>query len=48
MGAFTSNEFGTKAEIAGDEERIPSTRAPYHVMLRIKVDATARVAELAA
>ena len=42
------DEFGTKVEIARDEERIPSTRAPYHVMLRLKVDATARVAELAA
>ena len=46
--AFASDEFGTKVEIARDEERIPSTRAPYHVMLRLKVDATARVAELAA
>ena len=46
--AFGSDEFGTKAEIARDEERIPNTRAPYHVMLRLKVDATARVAELAA
>ena len=26
--AFASDEFGTKAEIAGDEERIPNTRAP--------------------
>lgn len=27
--AFASDEFGTKAEIARDEERIPNTRAPY-------------------
>ena len=46
--AFASDEFGTKAEIVRDEERIPNTRAPYHVMLCLKVDATARVAELAA
>ena len=46
--AFANDEFGTKAEVVRDEERIPNTRAPYHVMLRLKVDATARVAELAA
>ena len=46
--AFAKAEFGTEAEVIRDEETIPNTRAPYHIRLRLKVDASKRVAELAA
>ena len=41
-------EFGTEAEVIRDDETIPNTRAPYHIRLRLKVDASKRVQELAA
>ena len=46
--AFAKAEFGTEAEVIRDEETIPNTRAPYHVTFLIRVDASKRVAELAA
>lgn len=46
--AFAKAEFGTEAEVIRDEETIPNTRAPYRVRLRLKVDASKRVQELAA
>ena len=46
--AFAKAEFGTEASVIRDEETIPNTRAPYHVRLRLKVDASKRVQELAA
>ena len=46
--AFAKTEFGTEAEVIRDEVKIPNTRAPYHVQLRLKVDASKRVQELAA
>ena len=46
--AFAKAEFGTEAEVIREEVKIPKTRAPYHVQLRLKVDATKRVQELAA
>ena len=46
--AFAKAEFGTEAEVIREEVRIPNTRAPYHVQLRLKVDASKRVQELAA
>jgi len=46
--AFAKAEFGTDVEVVRDEETIPNTRAPYHIRLRLKVDASKRVQELAA
>ena len=46
--AFAMAEFGTDVEVIRDEETIPNTRAPYHVRLRLRVDAAKRVQELAA
>ena len=46
--AFAKAEFGTDVEVIRDEEKIPNTRAPYHVTFLVKVDASKRVAELAA
>ena len=46
--AFAKAEFGTEAEVIRDDETIPNTRAPYHIRLRLKVDASKRVQELAA
>ena len=46
--AFAKAEFGTEAEVIRDEEKIPNTRAPHHVQLRLKVDASKRIQELAA
>ena len=46
--AFAKAEFGTDVEVIRDEEKIPNTRAPYHIRLRLKVDASKRVQELAA
>ena len=45
---FAKAEFGAEAEVIREEMKIPSTRAPYHVRLRLKVDASKRVQELAA
>ena len=46
--AFARAEFGTDIEVIRDEEKIPNTRAPYHIRLRLKVDASKLVQELAA
>lgn len=46
--AFAKAEFGTDVEVIRDEEKIPNTRAPYHVTFLVKVDASKRVQELAA
>ena len=46
--AFAKAEFGTDVEVIRDEEKIPNTRAPYHIRLSLKVDASKRVQELAA
>ena len=46
--AFAKAEFGTSATVERFDERIPNTRAPYHVTFLVKVDASNRVAELAA
>ena len=46
--AFAKAEFGTEAEVIREEEKLPNTRAPYHVQMRLKVDASKRVQELAA
>ena len=46
--AFAKAEFGTVAEIIREEVKIPNTRAPDHVRLRLKGDASKRVQELAA
>lgn len=46
--AFAKAEFGTEVEVVRDDETIPNARAPYHIRLRLKVDASKRVAELAA
>ena len=46
--AFAKAEFGTDVEVIRDEEKIPNARAPYHIRLRLKVDASKRVQELAA
>ena len=46
--AFAKAEFGTDVTVERLNEKIPNTRAPYHVTFLIKVDASKRVAELAA
>ena len=46
--AFAKAEFGIEGEVIREEVKIPNTRAPYHVTFLIKVDASKRVAELAA
>lgn len=46
--AFAKAEFGTSATVERFNEKIPHTRAPYHVTFLVKVDASKRVAELAA
>ena len=46
--AFAKAEFGTEATAERFDEKIPNTRAPYHVTFLVKVDASKRVAELAA
>ena len=46
--AFAKAEFGTGVTVERLDEKIPNTRAPYHVTFLVKVDATKRVAELAA
>ena len=46
--AFAKAEFGTVVTVERFDEKIPNTRAPYHVTFLVKVDASERVAELAA
>ena len=46
--AFAKAEFGTEATVERFDEKIPNTRGPYHVTFLVKVDASKRVAELAA
>ena len=46
--AFAKAEFGTETSVERINERIPNTRAPYHVTFLIRVDASKRVRELAA
>lgn len=46
--AFAKAEFGTKVSVERLDEKIPNTRAPYHVTFLVKVDASKRVQELAA
>ena len=46
--AFAKAEFGTSVTVERFEEKIPNTRAPYHVTFLVKVDASKRVQELAA
>jgi len=45
---FVKAEFGTSVEVERFGEKIPHTRASYHVTFLVKVDASKRVAELAA
>lgn len=45
---FAKSEFGSEAQVVRDEEHIPNTRAPYHVQLRLKVDASKRIAQAVA
>ena len=42
------DNIDTMARIERRIKTIPNTRAPYHVQLRLKVDASKRVQELAA
>ena len=46
--AFAKAEFETEVTVERFGEKIPNTRAPYHVTFLVKVDASKRVAELAA
>ena len=46
--AFAKAEFGTGVTVERLDEKIPNTRAPYHVTFLVQVDASKRVAELAA
>ena len=46
--AFAKVEFGTSATFERFDEKIPHTRAPYHVTFLVKVDASKRVQVLAA
>ena len=46
--AFAKTEFGTSATVERFDEKIPNTRAPYHVTFLVKIDASKRVQELAA
>ena len=46
--AFAKAEFGTEVTVERFDEKIPNTRAPYHVTFLVKVDASKCVAELAA
>lgn len=46
--AFAKAEFGTEVTVERFDEKIPNTRAPYHVTFLVKVDASKRVHELAA
>lgn len=46
--AFVKVEFGTEATVERLEEKIPNTRAPYHVTFLVRVDASKHAKELAA
>ena len=46
--AFAKAEFGTEVTVERFDEKIPNTRAPYHVTFLVRVDASKRVKELAA
>ena len=46
--AFAKAEFGTGVTVERLDEKIPNTRATYHVTFLVRVDASKRVAELAA
>ena len=46
--AFAKAEIGTSVTVERFDEKIPNTRAPYHVTFLVRVDASKRVAELAA
>ena len=46
--AFAKAEFGTGVTVERLDEKIPNTRAPYHVTFLVRVDASKRVVELAA
>ena len=46
--AFAKAEFGTGVTVERLDEKIPHTRAPYHVTFLVEVDASKRVQELAA
>ena len=51
--AFAFEEFGVELKkgadaVCRDEERIPNTRAPYHVTWRVNVQAAKRIEDLAA
>ena len=46
--AFAKAEFGTGVTVERLDEKIPNTRAPYHVTFLVRVDASKRVQELAA
>ena len=46
--AFAKAEFATEVTVERFDEKIPNTRAPYHVTFLVKVDASKRVQELAA
>ena len=46
--AFAKAEFATEVTVERLDEKIPNTRAPYHVTFLVRVDASKRVAELAA
>ena len=46
--AFSRSEFGTVASVERIDEKIPNTRAPYHLAFPLRVDASKRVQELAA
>ena len=46
--AFAKAEFATEVTVERLDEKIPNTRAPYHVTFLVQVDASQRVQELAA
>lgn len=46
--AFAKAEFATRVTVERFDEKMPNTRASYHVTFLVKVDASKRVAELAA
>jgi len=46
--AFAEAEFGNHLSVGRSDEKILHARAPYHVSLRVYVDASKRIAELAA
>ena len=42
--AFAKAEFGTSVTVERLDEKIPNTRAPYHVTFLVKVDASKKIA----